>query len=85
MKKVKLSIKSVFALGVLLLTHTAFSQNKTDEKKAKTDKIDRTVIPLAEPKFGGVIGKTYKESEAEWPKLPAPPESQINLKRINNK
>jgi hypothetical protein len=36
---------------------------------------DRTVLPLPEPKFEGVIGKTYKESKEAWPKLPTPPAS----------
>jgi arylsulfatase A-like enzyme len=34
---------------------------------------DRTVLPLPEPRFTGVVGKTYKESKEAWPKLPAPP------------
>lgn len=34
---------------------------------------DRSVLPLAEPKFEGVVGKTYKESKEAWPKLPTPP------------
>ncbi len=40
---------------------------------------DRTVIPLAEPKFEGVIGKTYKESKSAWPKLPTPPTGAPNV------
>jgi arylsulfatase len=40
---------------------------------------DRTVLPLAEPKFGGVIGKTYTESKAEWPKVPTPPQGAPNI------
>lgn len=41
--------------------------------------LDRTVIPLPEPQFGGIIGKTYKESESEWPELPAPPAGAPNV------
>ena len=49
------------------------------ENQPATGAIDRTVIPLPEPKFGGIIGKTYKESESEWPKLPAPPAGAPNV------
>ena len=44
-----------------------------------TSQPDRTVIPLAEPEFEGVVGKTYKESESAWPKLPAPPAGAPNV------
>jgi len=40
---------------------------------------DRTVLPMPFPPFGGVIGETYEESEAEWPKLPTPPEGAPNV------
>lgn len=79
MKKNELFMKLVFAIGVLLIATDANAQSKPVIKKVGTDAVDRTVIPLAEPKFGGVIGKTYKESEAEWPKLPAPPEGSPNV------
>src|SRR5262245_48410093 len=41
--------------------------------------IDRSKLPLPEPPFGGKIGKTYKESQSEWPKLPAPPDGAPNI------
>ena len=44
-----------------------------------TSQPDRTVIPLAEPKFEGTIGETYKDSTAAWPKLPAPPAGAPNV------
>ena len=40
---------------------------------------DRTVLPLAEPKFEGVIGTTYKESKEAWPKLPTAPVGAPNV------
>ncbi len=44
-----------------------------------TGQPDRTVIPLAEPEFEGVIGETYKESTSAWPRLPAPPAGAPNV------
>ena len=49
------------------------------DQKVPTDQPDRTVIPLAEPEFEGVIGKTYKESTSAWPELPAPPAGAPNV------
>lgn len=40
---------------------------------------DRTVLPLPTPPFAGVIGKTYKESKEDWPKLPTPPAGAPNI------
>jgi len=34
---------------------------------------------MPEPPFGGKIGKTYQDSVAEWPKLPAPPDGAPNV------
>ena len=44
-----------------------------------TDSIDRTSLPLPESKFGGVVGKTYLESTADWPKVPTPPAGAPNV------
>jgi arylsulfatase A-like enzyme len=41
--------------------------------------IDRTKLPLPESKFRGKVGKTYLESEADWPRVPAPPEGAPNV------
>lgn len=43
------------------------------------DAVDRTILPLPEPKFEGTIGKTYKESQEAWPKLPTAPEGAPNI------
>ena len=40
---------------------------------------DRTVLPMPLPPFEGVIGRTYKESTEDWPKLPTPPEGAPNV------
>ncbi|MBL9165511.1 MAG: hypothetical protein JNL18_22490 [Planctomycetaceae bacterium] len=40
---------------------------------------DRTIIPLPAPAFEGKIGKTYKNSEAAWPKLRVPPVGPPNV------
>jgi arylsulfatase len=46
---------------------------------SKTDETNRKKLPLPEPPFTGRIGKTYLESEAEWPKLPTPPAGAPNV------
>ncbi|MGB5322631.1 sulfatase-like hydrolase/transferase [Lutimonas sp.] len=63
---------------VIMLLALACNQPK-QKNQPVTEAIDRTVIPLPEPEFGGIIGKTYKESESEWPKLPAPPAGAPNV------
>ncbi len=42
---------------------------------------DRTVLPLADPNFGGAIGRTLDKSAADWSinALPAPPEGAPNV------
>jgi arylsulfatase A-like enzyme len=56
---------------------------KKAKKTAKRAKAkyspDRSVLPLGEPRFGGIIGKTYLESKADWPKVPTPPEGAPNV------
>jgi len=58
---------------------------KTETKHLKTaadipgpDR-DRSKLPLPELPFRGKIGKTYLESEGDWPRLPAPPEGAPNV------
>lgn len=36
------------------------------------ERIDRSKLPLPESKFRGKIGKTFLDSEAEWPKVQLP-------------
>jgi arylsulfatase A-like enzyme len=43
------------------------------------DNQERSSLPLPEPKFEGVVGKTYQDSTAAWPKVPKPPEGAPNV------
>ncbi len=43
------------------------------------DPKDRSALPLPESKFEGKVGKTYADSEPDWPKVPKPPESAPNV------
>ncbi len=40
---------------------------------------DRSKLPLPELPFRGKIGKTYLESEMDWPRVPAPPAGAPNV------
>ena len=44
-------------------------------------KPDRTVLPLADPNFGGAIGRTLDKSVPDWSinLLPTPPEGAPNV------
>ena len=49
-------------------------------EKPNTDAVrDRSKLPLPELPFRGKIGKTYLESEMDWPRVPAPPEGAPNV------
>jgi hypothetical protein len=52
--------------------------NKRTSGRAR-DAIDRTKLPLPEPKFHGKIGKTYVDSKEDWPKVPTPPKGAPNV------
>ena len=43
------------------------------------DVFDRTQLPIPLPAFEGKIGKTYKESGEDWPKVPSPPQGAPNI------
>lgn len=54
-------------------------------KGKKTDgsiEVDRSKLPMPPPPFQGKIGKTYMDSEADWPKLPKPPSGAPNIVMI---
>lgn len=40
---------------------------------------ERADLPLDDPPFSGVVGKTYQESTPAWPDLPKPPEGAPNV------
>ena len=61
--KTKLTLLAAAIVGAVAFTTTV----------SHAAEPDRTIIPLPEPTFAGKIGKTYKDSTAAWPKLPAPP------------
>ncbi|MGA8061083.1 MAG: sulfatase-like hydrolase/transferase [Candidatus Sulfotelmatobacter sp.] len=50
----------------------------TNQPNTSADR-DRSTLPLPELPFRGKIGKTYLESEGDWPRLPAPPEGAPNV------
>ena len=68
----------LISLLVLMFLALGCNQQKQETEPVPGD-LDRTIIPLPEPEFGGIIGKTYKESESEWPELPAPPAGAPNV------
>lgn len=41
--------------------------------------MDRTRLPLPEPKFTGKVGKSYQDSKPAWPQFPKPPEGAPNV------
>ena len=48
-------------------------------KKSVKVAVDRTKLPLPQPPFKGVIGKTYVDSKEDWPGVPKPPEGAPNF------
>jgi arylsulfatase len=49
------------------------------EKTESTMPISDSELPFGDPEFHGKIGRTYQDSEMDWPKLPAPPEGAPNV------
>ncbi len=49
------------------------------EKPTNEADRDRSKLPLPELPFRGKIGKTYLESEMDWPRVPAPPAGAPNV------
>ena len=71
---------SLIALALTLLAAssvTAIAQAQT--QPTSPPNWDRTKLPLADPPFTGKIGKTYQDSTAAWPQLPAPPAGAPNV------
>ena len=68
------------ALGATSLSEVAQAQQAAPPANAlPMGQLDRSKLPMPEPPFGGKIGKTYQDSVAEWPKLPAPPDGAPNV------
>jgi arylsulfatase len=53
--------------------------SKTTKDSASTIDFDRKKLPMPFPPFSGKVGKTYNESESEWPILPKPPVGAPNI------
>jgi arylsulfatase len=53
--------------------------NQPSVTVAPTGQLDRSKLPMPEPPFSGTIGKTYKESKADWPKVPTAPDGAPNV------
>ncbi|MEW9835905.1 sulfatase-like hydrolase/transferase [Mesorhizobium marinum] len=72
-------MKSLFKIAAACaFVGLGVAQSQAQDQSAASDP-DRTVLPMPFPPFGGVIGETYKESTAEWPRLPTPPEGAPNI------
>ena len=78
MKPISVALSSCLALALLAapsVTTLAHAQTL-----ATTSPVwDRTKLPLADPPFIGKIGKTYQDSTAAWPPVPAPPAGAPNV------
>ena len=59
----------IFSTILLLFTTSVLAEQSPD----------RTTLPIPLSKFEGKIGKTYKESEADWQEPPAAPEGAPNV------
>ncbi len=53
--------------------------NKGSHREESTNDSSNNKLPYDDPPFHGKIGKTYKESEMEWPALPKPPKGAPNV------
>ncbi|HEY4286607.1 MAG TPA: arylsulfatase [Puia sp.] len=69
MKKINL-----FLVALAVFTWGCDRGPRNEEHKEDTSK-----LPYDDPAFHGKIGKTYKESEMQWPTLPSPPKGTPNV------
>lgn len=70
MKKYFVSLFTASVLcGSLIISGEALAQKKEAVKK----------LPYDDPAFKGKIGRTYKDSEMDWPEFPSPPEGAPNV------
>src|SRR5271166_4818571 len=61
-----------------LTASNCLAQTFAQEKKP-AEPPPGSVLPLPEPPFKVVIGKTYKESKEDWPKVPTAPQDAPNV------
>ena len=70
---------SRLALHSVFLSLAVWAGTATTPVSAADAALDRSVLPIPEAKFTGVVGKTYKESKEAWPGLPVPPAGAPNV------
>ncbi|GIQ73953.1 arylsulfatase [Bradyrhizobium sp. RD5-C2] len=71
--------KALIAATVLLATTNLTSAVQAQTQSASPPVWDRSKLPLADPPFTGKIGKTYQDSVAAWPPVPAPLQGAPNV------
>jgi arylsulfatase A-like enzyme len=49
------------------------------DTSAAKHRVDRSILPLPESKFKGVVAKTYQDSTPDWPAVPKPPAGAPNV------
>ncbi|RED23250.1 arylsulfatase [Flavobacterium cutihirudinis] len=74
-----ISPKLFLILAVFFFSCNQSKQNDSVTEKTDSGELDRTILPIPEPPFGGKIGETYKDSKEEWPKLVTPPQGAPNV------
>jgi arylsulfatase len=66
-------IALTLTLGIAAISLASLAQAQ------ETLPLDRTRLPLPEPRFQGTIGTTYLDSKSAWPQLPTPPSGAPNV------
>src|SRR5262245_2504136 len=77
MRHIKPSLVTLVLTLLAVSSVTTLAQAQT--QPASAPNWDRTNLPLADPPFTGKIGRTYQDSTAAWPPLPAPPAGAPNV------
>ena len=77
MRHIKPSLVTLVLTLLAASSVTTLAQAQT--QPASAPNWDRTNLPLADPPFTGKIGRTYQDSTAAWPPLPAPPAGAPNV------
>lgn len=73
------SLFILFLSGILLAACSETKKESGNTGLSSNGELDRTVLPIPFPPFEGTIGKTYKESKEDWPKLIDAPEGAPNV------
>jgi len=67
--------KYIVYLMTLVIALSSCNKGTHDDENSS----DSSKLPYDDPAFHGKIGKTYKESEMDWPQLPLPPKGAPNV------